>query len=105
MIGMNELLVGLCSYMALKSDGDTACRTTVNQAYNVSIVKPYIDHNQSHLEKEGAALYNPLPLPVRATSFLIYDTYRKDFKIPLTNNVNMEYNDFNKYTCNLKWSW
>jgi len=103
---MNDLLVGLCSYLALNGQGTNACHTAVNQAYNISALKPIVDTQQKQLEKEGTALYSSLPLhtPLGAMSFLSYEAYKKDFKIPLTSSINVEYSNFNAYTCNLKWS-
>lgn len=103
---MNELLMSLCSYMALQGSGNQACHTAVDQAYNISALKPIVDTQQKQLEKEGTALYSSLPLhePLSAASFLTYEAYKKDFKLPLTNSINLEYSNFNVYTCNLKWS-
>jgi hypothetical protein len=105
---MNDLLIGLCSYLAIQStQGNTACRTTVGQAYNISALKPIVNTESKQLEKEGLALYQSLPgrTSLGAMSFLSYEVYKKDFKVPLTNSINLEYNNFNIYSCNLKWSW
>src|SRR5271166_5941271 len=98
---MNDLLIGLCTYLSLGAQSDQACRVTINQAYNISSVKPLIDTQQAHLEKQGLALYSALPLHdlTGAISLLAYEAYKKDFKLPLTNNINLEYNG--SYICNL----
>ncbi len=102
---MNELLVGLCSYMALSSQSNQACHVAINQAYNISALKPIVDTQQAHLEKAGTAVYSSLPLhdTLGAISLLGYEIYQKDLKLPLTNSINLEYSNFNAYTCNLKW--
>jgi len=103
---MNDLLVGICSYMAINtSNGTNACHTAVNQMYNISSIKPIFDQEQHQLEAEGAALYQSLPghTPLGAASFLTYDIYKKDFKIPLSNHINLEYYNYNTETCNLHW--
>ena len=103
---MNELLVGLCSYLALNGQSNQACHVAINQAYNISALKPMVDTQQAHLEKAGTAVYSSLPLhdALGAVSLLGYEIYQKDLKLPLTNSINLEYSNFNTYTCNLKWS-
>lgn len=103
---MSELLVGLCSYMALQGSGDRACRTATVQAYNQSLLRPYFDQEQKQLEHYGLGVYETLPLykPIGAISLFGYEAYKKDFKLPLTNSINLEYSNLNSYTCNLKWS-
>lgn len=93
--------------MAFQGSGDRACHAAVNQAYNQSAIKMYYDLEQKQLEIQGLGIYNNIPLnkPLGAMSVLGYYIYRKDFKIPLTNGVNLEYTNFNSYTCNMKWSW
>lgn len=102
---MNDLLMGLCTYMALQANGEKACRTATDQAYNQSSIKPQLEAKQKELERYGLGVYETLPLnkPIGAISAIGYEAYKKDFKLPLTNRINLEYSNFNKYTCNLKW--
>lgn len=103
---MNELLVGLCGYLAFSGSGNTACRVTTSQVYNQSIVKTYFDGEQHELERYGLGIYHTVPLnqPLGFAATFGYEVYKKDFKLPLTNNVNVEYSNSNTYTCNLTWS-
>jgi hypothetical protein len=102
---MSELFIGLCSYLALQSNADKACRTASGQAYNQSILRPYFDEEQKRAESWGLGLYTSLPYnkPLGAVALIGYESYKKDFKIYLTNSINLEYSNFNAYTCNLKW--
>jgi hypothetical protein len=102
-VAMGDLFIGLCSYLALHGNGDNACHTAASQAYNQSIFKPYYEEQEKAAGKYGLGIYNTLPMnkPLGAIALIGYDAYKKDFKIPLTNNINLEYN--NSYTCNLKW--
>jgi hypothetical protein len=102
---MNELLMSLCSYMALQANGDKACRVATNQLYSQSSIKLELDARQKDVEQYSLGIYNNLPLnkPLGAVSIFGYELYKKDIKVPLTSNINLEYSNFNTYTCNLIW--
>ena len=102
---MNDLLVGICGYLALQGNQINACHTAINQTYNISSYKPMFDARQKELEKYSQELYEEMPLkaPISALSAVIYETVKKDYKIPISNHVNLEYTNFNTGTCNLKW--
>ena len=105
MIGMGDLLISLCSYMALQGSGVNACHSAVTASYIQSGIKPVLDEEQHYFEKRSAALYSQIPYnhPLGAIFLLGKDIKEKDFKIPLDNHVNLEYINFNAYTCNLRW--
>lgn len=97
--------MGLCMYMGLQTSGEKACRAATNQAYNQSDLKPELEARQKELEHYGLGVYKGIPFndELGAVSVLGYEAYKKDFKLPLTNRINLEYNNFNTYTFNFKW--
>lgn len=106
MIEMNELLVGLCSYLSIQSsNGTQACHAAISSAYTQSSIKPLLDREQKELEQEGLSIYSTLPYnkPLGATLFLANDIYKKDYKIAVASHIDLEYTNYSEYKCTLSW--
>jgi hypothetical protein len=104
---MSDLLIGLCSYFTLQSGMQTnACHTAITQIYTISPIKQPIEAEEQYIANYGKNLYMQIPLhdPLGAIFFIGNDIYKKDYKIPLYNHVDLEYSNYTNYTCNLHWS-
>lgn len=100
---MEQLLLQLCSSYML-SGGIQACNKVMPIAYQHSgAFYSTIESESKSIEKWGTNIYNELPYnkPLGALSLLGYETIKRDYKIPVSSHINLEYNG--KYSCNLHW--
>lgn len=93
----------LCTQYML-SGTNRACSQAIPYFYpRAGALYSTIEAESKSVEKWGTGLYNDLPLnkPLGALSLLGYETFKHDYKIPVSSHINLEYNG--SYSCNLHW--
>lgn len=102
---MEQLLLQLCSSYML-SGGVQACNKVMPIFYQHSgAFYSTIETESKYIEKQANFLYEAVPYskPIGFVAYVGYDIYKNDYKISVSNHINLEYNG--KYSCSLHWDW
>ena len=104
---MNDLLMGLCSYLALSTPmQNDACHKAVDASYISSPIYAPLTKEQKYWEAYGTEFYKTIPYnePIGAIAYVLYDVHQNKYEIPVTSFLKLSYDGCN-FKSNFHWSW